>query len=185
MTIERLERFTRTERIFHWTNAGAVLFQLATGAIVWRELDNWRIHHVNVVSQAHFWIGLLVIGLGAALFLLLHRRRIPACEWRFNRGQRLNLRGFQVLLGWMLASGVVLRFGRAWHLGKPTLSVIREAHLVSAGLVLVGIGAHMAMVFAVPRNRGILQGMLGGYVERTVAERSSPSWARRALEEER
>jgi cytochrome b subunit of formate dehydrogenase len=168
-----IERFTQAERLYHWANAAAVTLLLASGALIWRDLDKWRPNGINVLEKGHFWLGggLLIVSL--VLFLLLRRRHIPQAQMRFNRGQRLNLRIFQVLLGWMLASGIVIEFGKAWGLTKPVRGLFKQAHLLSAAAILALIIGHLLMV---AKNRGILAGMVTGRVERDAIAASNPEW---------
>jgi cytochrome b subunit of formate dehydrogenase len=171
-----LERFTLAERRLHWLNALAILLLAGTGAVIWRDWDKWRIAHVNVISQGHVWLGgglLVATLLGFAFF---RRRRVLQCKQRFNPGQRLNLLAFQVLIPFMIASGVVINWSRALGLDKHARGLVKEAHLLSAGAIALLVLAHLAMVFLVPKNRGILAAMLTGRIPRDVIARVAPQW---------
>ncbi|HEY9900639.1 MAG TPA: cytochrome b/b6 domain-containing protein [Pantanalinema sp.] len=178
-----IERFTPAERLYHWANAAAVTLLLASGALIWQDLDKWRPNGVNVLEKGHFWLGGgLMVG-SLVLFLLLRRRRIPQARERFNPGQRLSLRAFQVLLGWMLASGIVIEFGKAWGMTKPVRGLFKQAHLLSAAAILALVIGHLGMVLLVAKNRGILAAMVKGSVDRDVLARSNPEWLKRVESE--
>lgn len=174
-----IERFTPAERRYHWANATAVTLLFASGALIWLDLDKWRPGGVNVLEMGHVYLagGLLVLSL--ILFLLRRGPQLPHARERFNRGQRLSLRAFQVLLGWMIASGIVIEFGRAWGMTKPMRGAFKQAHMLSAVAILALVIGHLAMVLLVAKNRGILSAMVTGRVERDVLERSNPEWLRR------
>lgn len=179
MLSDRLERFTMAERMLHWSNAFGVLFLGTTGAIIWQDLDDWRIAGINVLSEGHFWLGGGTVLVGAIAFLLLRRRRLAHAEARFNPLQRLNLRVIQAALVWMLATGTLLHFGKAWALSKPFRQSLKQVHLVSAAAVSALVLVHLIQVLIVPKNRGLLMGMVTGWVDRATAERASAGWVAR------
>ena len=171
-----IERFTLAERRWHWLNALAVLFLGTTGVLIWRHLDELKFHHLNVISEGHVFLGGGVLVLSALAFAFFRRRRVERAAKRFNPGQRFNLLAFQVLLGFMVASGLVVRFGKPFGLTKALHHQLLNLHLYSAAAIGVLVLGHLGMVFVVPKNRGILAAMLTGRVGRDVVARSAPQW---------
>jgi cytochrome b subunit of formate dehydrogenase len=171
-----LKRFTKAERLFHWSNAAAVLGLFATGLPIWLDLDKWRPGGWNVLMLTHVWLfGALMIA-GALAFVIARRERIEAAAKRFNPGQKVNMLAFQVLLAYMAASGIVRYVGKSLGMTKQTLHMINDWHFrgaVMVGLFLVG---HLAMVFLVPKNRGIVNAMTTGEVDPAVAQNVAPQW---------
>lgn len=171
-----LERFTKAERLLHWSSASAVFLLLGTGALIWQHLDEWEIAEINVISQFHVWGAGLLLMATLVGFALWRRRRVPSAAKRFNPGQRAGLRVVQGLVGFLIASGVVLYAREFVTMAKPFKALVRELHLIGAGAIAAFVLAHLVMVFLVPKNRGLLQGMVTGRVPRDVAERVSPRW---------
>lgn len=173
----RIERFTLAERVLHWGTALAMLILGSTGIAIWQEADKWRPRGFNVISQGHFWLGGGLLVVGALAFRVFRRGHVVSPGDRFNPLQLANLRIFQLTLLWMSCSGIVLRFAKDWGLAKPLRHTIAEVHLVSAAAVGVLVAFHLVQVLAVPKNRGILAGMLTGWVDRAVAGRVNPRWS--------
>ena len=172
-----IERFTKAERALHSTNAAAVFFLLITGGIMFKDLDHWKIAGINVISQAHFWLGGILLLLGGAIaFLVFRRRTIPFAHKRFNPGQRVSLNFVRFMLGFMTLSGLVIYVGKLMGMSKHTLHFIKHVHLYGAWLMVAFILAHVAMVLLVPKNRGIIESMKKGSVDRKVAMKVSPDW---------
>lgn len=176
----KLERFTPAERWLHWTIACAMLFNLSTGFLIWRQLDDaWKPFGINIVSNGHVWLGggtIVLAVLVFALFALRGRRRVAGSGQRFNLGQAINLRLVQGLVVWMAGTGLLVRFGGGFGLARQLRHQILQVHLVGAALFLAAIVGHLVMVFVVPKNRGIHAGMLTGHLDRTLAERAHPTW---------
>lgn len=172
-----IERFTLGERLLHGGVATAVLALLGSGVLVWQKADEWELWGVNVVSQGHVWLGGgLLVAAVAAYMLWGRRRQVSHASRRFNAGQRVALRAVQAVLGFLLASGVLLYLREFIQMAKPVKTAVRQAHLLGAGAIALFLLAHLAMVLAVPKNRGLLRGMLSGRVRRDVARRASPGW---------
>ncbi len=177
MPPSRLMRFTKSERLFHWTNAAAVLLLLSTGALIWQDLDKWRYNKMNVTAQVHVWLGGGLLVLGVVIFLLLGRRQqVAQAAKRFNPGQALNHRLFKTVLPLMLTSGVVMKWRAFFGVSKGVAGWIKQGHLVVAGGILALVIGHLYMVFVVAKNRGIVSAMLTGEVDREVAGRVAPEW---------
>lgn len=174
-----LNRFSKAERRLHWTTVLSVAILAVTGWFIWRKEDDWEINGINVLSQSHVWVGALLLLVGAGLYLLSRRPKLPSAALRFNPGQRMSLRLTQALLGVMTVSGVAL-YLRSWiEMSKPVRTVLRQVHFFSGATLLALVALHVAMVLVVPKNRGLLRGMLTGRVTRRVALRSSPEWVAR------
>jgi Ni,Fe-hydrogenase I cytochrome b subunit len=172
-----VERFTRAERAFHGATALAVFILMGTGWFIWRKQDDWEILGVNVLSQGHVWLGGVLLVIAAVAFLLLgRRRRVAFAERRFKPGQRAALRVITVVLGYMVASGVLLYLREFVEMSKATRALIRQAHLLGGWVVVAFLAAHLAMVLLVPKNRGLIAGILTGRVKRNVARRATPGW---------
>lgn len=172
-----VERFTQAERTLHTTNALAVFFLLLTGGLIWRDLDHWKPGGINLIVQGHVWLGGIILLLGGAVaFLLLRRRSIPYADKRFNPAQRNSLRFSRVLLGLLCLSGAFIYVSKQMGWSKDVRHMLKEAHLYGAWVLLAFVVAHVAMVVLVPKNRGILKGMVQGHVDREVAIQVSPDW---------
>lgn len=174
--MNRLERFTKSERFLHWMIAAAVLVFAGTGWFIWRHEDDWEINGINVIVQSHVLIGGALLALGVIGFLLVRRRRIPGAESRFGLGQRLGLHFTQLTLSVLVLSGGAFYFRQALELAKPVRKQIMQVHLMGAICLLLFVGVHLAMVLLLPKTRGILAGMLTGKVDRKVALRVSSGW---------
>lgn len=160
---ETVERFTGGERALHWATALAVILLLGSGFLIWQKLDDWEILEVNVISQGHVWLGgLLLVGAALAFQLWGRRRRVPRPVQRFNAGQRLALRFVQAALGLMTATGAILYLREFVEMSKPFRRLVKQAHLLTAGAVAVFVVMHLVMVLLVPKNRGLLRGMITG-----------------------
>lgn len=174
-----LKRFSGAERLLHWTTVVSVTILAGTGWFIWRKEDDWEINGINVISQSHVWLGALLLLVGFALYLLLRRPRPDFAALRFNPGQRVSLRLTQVLLGVLTITGSVL-FLREWiEMSKPVRVFVRQTHFYSAAALMAFVGLHLVMVLVVPKNRGLVRGMVTGLVARNDALRTSPEWVAR------
>lgn len=174
-----LTRFSKAERLLHWMTAVSVTILALTGWFIWRKEDDWEIAGINVVSQSHVWVGALMLLAGLGVYLVLRRPRPPYAALRFNPGQRLSLRLTQALLAVLVLSGSAL-YLREWiEMSKPVRTLLRQVHFASAATLVAFIALHLAMVLVVPKNRGLLRGMLTGRVARRVALSLSPEWVAR------
>lgn len=172
-----VERFTQAERTLHTTNALAVFFLLLTGGLIWRDLDHWRPGGLNLIVLGHVWLGGIILLLGGAVaFLLFRRRTIPYAEKRFNPAQRNSLKFSRVMLGLLSLTGTFIYVSKLMGGSKDFRHLIKDAHLYGAWVLLAFVVAHVAMVVLVPKNRGILKGMVWGHVDREVAIQVSPDW---------
>jgi cytochrome b subunit of formate dehydrogenase len=171
-----VQRFALAERLLHWNTAFSVLFLLATGALIWQKLDEWEIGGINVISQSHVWLGGLLLVGGAIAFALLRRQRIPHAERRFSVRQQLGLKAVRISLLLMTLSGSALYLRSFLAMSKPLKGLIKDVHFWIAVPVLAFVLVHLVMVLLVPKNRGLLRGMLTGFVGRDVARRVSPEW---------
>ncbi|HEY9721118.1 MAG TPA: cytochrome b/b6 domain-containing protein [Oscillatoriaceae cyanobacterium] len=178
----RIARFTRGERAYHWGNALAVLFLLGTGTSLWLHLDHYHprgphaTHGPHYLLLFHVWLGGGGLIAATLLFAALAWRRTQHPAVRFNQGQRVNLRLFQAFIGWMIFSGLLIFNSRTLGIPHATSEIFSKLHLIAAGLIGVLVLGHLAMVLLVPKNRGILSGMVSGSVDRDVAQRVDPEW---------
>jgi cytochrome b subunit of formate dehydrogenase len=173
-----IERFTRPERFLHWTTALTVFFLLGTGFWMWM---GWSRGHTLAgfkYGQIHFWVGAIVFVAAPLLFLAFRRRRVDGHETRFNAGQKVNLVAVQAALTFMLASGTVLHFAKAWGLTRDLSNVIKTLHLGSAGLIALLVAGHLLMVLKHWRR---IQGMLTGRLPQEALEDRSPAPEEAAL----
>jgi formate dehydrogenase subunit gamma len=173
---EDIERFTPAERSLHWTTALATMLLLGTGALIWRDLDKWKVAGFKVVEMAHIWVGGLLLVAGILTYLMRQRRRIPHADKRFNLGQRLSLAASRLVFLVIMATGGTLVFRNVLDMAKPFRKMVKQIHFWSASAIAAFILAHLVMVLLVPKNRGLLRGMLTGRVARPVATRVSPEW---------
>lgn len=171
-----LKRFSTAERVLHWMTVAGVTILAGTGWFIWRKEDDWEINGINVLSQSHVWVGAVLLLAGVALYLLLRRTRPAFSALRFNPGQRVSLRLTQVLLSLLTITGSVL-YLREWiELSRPVKTVLRQVHFYGAAALVAFVALHLVMVFLVPKNRGLLRGMVTGFISRRVALRTSPDW---------
>jgi formate dehydrogenase subunit gamma len=189
--MDRIRRFTRTERAAHWLVAAAFGVMLLSGGQVphhWGWTNTALDVHVGaaVVLVAGL-AGLLIAANGRALRTTagelrsldrddrawLSPRRIlmrqpPPPVGRFNAGQKLNARLALVGLSGLYATGIYLvTIGRSsfGHLHGPF------AFLTSAL-----IAGHIFMAVVNPSTRHALRGMTLGSVDRSWAEHHFPRW---------
>ncbi|HEY9897585.1 MAG TPA: cytochrome b/b6 domain-containing protein [Pantanalinema sp.] len=174
--MNRLERFCKSERFLHWMIAAAVAVFATTGWFIWRHEDDWEINGINVISQSHVILGGLLLVLGVVGYLLLRRRSIPFAKARFSLGQRVGLGVTQLAMSVLVLSGATFYFRQALELSKPARKMVMQVHLYGAVALLLFVVVHLAMVLLMPKNRGILAGMLTGTIDRKVAVRVSSRW---------
>lgn len=180
----QLQRFTPVERLFHWSNAAAVFGLIATGVPIWLHLDKWRPGGINVLMMVHVWVFGALLVAGVAAYLIRRREKVAASSLRFNSGQKFNLGAFQALLTYMVATGGTRYVGKLLGWSKDTLHAIDEWHFYGALLIAVFLAGHLAMVFLVPRHRGILAAMITGNVSEDVARAVAREWVEAVRREE-
>lgn len=173
------ERFSKAERLLHWTTVVAVTLLGLTGWFIWRHEDDWEILGINVLSQSHVVLGAGLLVAGLVLYLVMRGPRRSFAELRFNLGQQLSLRLTQALITMLTVSGTVLYLRSFLGLSKAVKGLVREVHFYSAAALLAFVGLHLVMVLVVPKNRGLVRGMWTGRVSRKVALRVSPAWVER------
>ena len=174
--MKELQRFTKAERLFHWSTVAAVLGLFATGLPIWQHLDKWKPGGINVLVSVHVWLFGALLVLGALTFLITRRERVAASAVRFNPGQRFNLLAFEGLIAYLLATGSVRYVGKLIGFPRATLTTIDQWHFAGAVILLVLLLGHLAMVLLVPKNRGILAAMTTGHVPEDVARSVAPAW---------
>jgi formate dehydrogenase subunit gamma len=71
-----VHRFSRTERLLHWTNALVFFFLLASGLALYVPALSIALGRRLVIQRLHFWVGLVWIGALVAIALLGDRRGV-------------------------------------------------------------------------------------------------------------
>lgn len=189
--MERIQRFTRSERAAHWLVAAAFAVMLLTGGMIPHRWT-WTTPALDVHVGAAV---VLVAGVGAlALFgnrralgatarelrslgaddrawlspgRILGRRTAPPAG-RFNGGQKANAILATLGLSGLYASGI--------YLLTAGQSAFGHLHGPFAFLTTVLIGGHIFMAVINPSTRHALRGMTLGSVEREWARHHHPRW---------
>jgi formate dehydrogenase subunit gamma len=189
--VERIQRFTRSERAAHWLVAAAFAVMLFTGGQV---PHHWTwstpaldVHVGAAVVLVVGLVALLLVGDRTALgttarqlrslgrddrawlspFRILTRRSGPAVG-RFNGGQKMNAILATLGLAGLYASGIyLLTLGR---------SAFGHLHGPFAFLTTALIAGHIFMAVINPSTRHALRGMTLGSVDREWARHHHPRW---------
>jgi formate dehydrogenase subunit gamma len=189
--VERIQRFTWSERAAHWLVAAAFAVMLLTGGMVphrWTWTTPALDVHVGAAVVLIAGVGALALfgnrrALGATARELrslgaddrawlspgriLGRRPAPPVG-RFNGGQKANAILATLALSSLYASGIyLLTAGR---------SAFGHLHGPFAFLTTVLIGGHIFMAVINPSTRHALRGMTLGSVEREWARHHHPRW---------
>ena len=96
--MERVERFSRTERALHWTHATAFLVLLASGLCLYLPALSELVGRRGLFKDIHIYTAVAWPTALTLVVVLGNRRRLRATlreieylqEGRFNRGQMLN-----------------------------------------------------------------------------------------------
>jgi formate dehydrogenase subunit gamma len=187
-------RFSRVERLLHWTNALGFFFLLVTGLILYLPSLSMLVSRRQTVQSIHFWGGVGWLGALAAVILLglrgmlatarelesfddddlrwLRGRRAP--QGRFNAGQKINAAltaAFTILFG---VSGLLLWFGEQDTRYRFASTVILHDGLMYFSLLLL-VG-HLYLALIHPSTRHALRGMTLGDVRVEWAARHHSKW---------
>jgi formate dehydrogenase subunit gamma len=191
-----VRRFSRTERMLHWTNALGFSALLATGLALYVPALSIAVGRRELLQTIHFWTGVGWIGALVVISLagdwrglartaleidsferddvrwLLARR--PAPQGRFNAGQKVNsalTAGMAILF---LVSGLLLWFGE-----RDTSLRFASAILLHDALMFVSlplIFGHIYLAAIHPPTRHSLRGMIRGTVREEWAQEHHPKW---------
>jgi formate dehydrogenase subunit gamma len=191
-----VRRFSRTERLLHWTNALGFFFLLASGLVLYVPALSIAIGRRLVIQRLHFWAGLLWIGALVAIALLGDGRglvrtageldtfdrddlrwllgRRPARQGRFNAGQKINAALTLAMILLFFVSGLLLWFGERDTELRFASTILLHDGLMFASVALV-IG-HIYLAAIHPPTRHSLRGMTRGSVREDWARSHHPKW---------
>ena len=191
-----VRRFSRTERAFHWVNAGFFFALLGSGLVLYLPVLEVAVGRRALVKDVHFWTG---VAWPCALTLValagdrrgvvravaeierfdrddlrwLARRR-PAPQGRFNAGQKLNASLTAAFTVLFLLSGLLLWLGERDTTFRFASTVLLHDGLMFAALAL--LAGHLYLAVIHPATRHALRGMTTGTVDAGWAERHHPKW---------
>lgn len=192
----RLVRFDGVERTAHWATAVLVLVLVATGVILYVPALSLAVGRRLLVEDVHVFTGVCVfvpLGLSTAGPWGRHLRRdltalgrMTAGErvWlrslgrrqrgsleKFNPGQKLNAAALGGLLGTLLVTGVILRWGTvlpvSWRTGA---TFVHDWFALAISVLLLG---HLILALSHPPALG---SMVHGRIPSAWLERHAPRW---------
>jgi len=191
----RITRFTRTERVLHWTHATAFFTLLATGLILYLPSLAIIVNRRQLVKNVHL-LTALVWAIAIVVIIVAGNRKRLAEDWReietidgddrrwlrgrhvpqgrFNAGQKINTL-LTIAFGLLFAlSGFFLWLGERDHrfLFDGTGTVHDVLTYLSVGL-LVG---HLYLALIHPSTRHALRGMTTGEVDEAWARKHHAKW---------
>lgn len=200
---ERIERFSRTERVLHWVVAVAFFVMLATGLTLSfsgfaRFMDRPTAKEVHLVAAIALGAGMVLVPLlGNWRSVLRSWREVqvldrdditwlkagpvrqlgrvaPAPQGRFNAGQKLNTVLLAGGMGVLYVTGFLLWYGERDTAWRLMGSVpVHDAF----SILLVGlVTGHVYLAVIHPTTRAALRGMAQGDVDREFAEHHHAKW---------
>jgi formate dehydrogenase subunit gamma len=189
-----LTRFSRAERIVHWTVAVLMLVCVATAAILYNGFLAVPIGHRRVVELVHVYTGFaLPVPLLAGLVFAAYRadlgrlNRFRPADWqwlrsrsrrdgrirvgKFNAGQKLNAALTAGSVFVLLGSGLLMFFPDLARLSWRTgATLVHDWFALGLGLLICG---HIAQAMRDPEAR---RGMRTGRVSTRWALREHRDW---------
>ena len=191
----RLPRFSRTERLLHWTHASAFFALLATGLILYLPSLSTVIAHRQIVKNVHLYvaaawaiavIAILVVGDRRRLAAdwreiesidrddrrWLRRRRAP--QGRFNAGQKINALATVAFALLFALSGFFLWLGERDH--RFILAGTGTVHDLLTLFSVLLLTGHLYLALIHPSTRHALRGMTLGDVDEDWARRHHRKW---------
>jgi formate dehydrogenase subunit gamma len=192
---EELRRFSRAERVVHWTLAALMFVCIATAAILYNGSLGIAVGHRRLVELAHVYCGFalpvpMLAGLGFAAYRadLSRLNRFSPADWRwlrsrsrrdgsirvgkFNAGQKLNAALTAGSIVVLLGSGLLMFFPDVARLSWRTgATLVHDWFALGLGLLVCG---HIAQAVRDPEAR---RGMRTGQVSRSWALEEHGEWA--------
>ncbi|MGH2448931.1 MAG: formate dehydrogenase subunit gamma [Chloroflexota bacterium] len=198
----RVVRFTRTERVVHWTQAVTFLILLATGLFIGVNQFEALIGHRAVLREIHLATAFFFV-FGPSIVALAGNRRMLGQDvhqvdrwdeddvrWmahpsvdprpdsppagRFNAGQKANA---------IFTAYATLAFGVTglilWQNRRFPFDIVSQAntiHTYLAYLALVVFLGHFYLAAIHPATRDVLGAMFHGAVPRAWADQHHPRW---------
>jgi formate dehydrogenase subunit gamma len=191
-----VRRFSRTERVLHWTNAIVFFVLLASGLVLYLPSLAVLVGRRPLVKDVHFWSGVAWLPLLCLVVLAGDRRRIlrltreldrfdgddarwllgrrPAPQGRFNAGQKLNAALTAAFTLLFVVSGLLLWLGERDTRFRFASTVILHDGLMYAALALL-VG-HLYLALLHPATRHALRGITLGTVTEEWAHRHHAKW---------
>lgn len=204
-TVERVERFTRTERAVHWVQAISFLILLITGFALMLPVVEGLFGHREFLREIHltcaflFAFGPTIVALSGDRASL--GRDVEAVDtwdsddlrWlvpfpvlravgirtppqgRFNAGQKLNA----IFVLWstlfFTISGLII-----WQNRRFPLDLVSRANSIHTALAYIALAAfvgHLFLATIYPPTRHALRAMTEGWVHEDWAREHHPKWA--------
>ena len=191
----RIQRFTRTERVLHWTHATAFFTLLATGLILYLPALSTLISRRQLVKNVHIWVA-VAWAIAIVVIIVAGNRKRLAEDWReietidrddrrwltgrrtpqgrFNAGQKINALLTVAFALLFALSGFFLWLGERDHrfIFDGTGTVHDILTFLSVGL-LVG---HLYLALIHPSTRHALRGITTGEVDESWARKHHAKW---------
>ncbi len=191
----RIQRFTLTERLLHWTHASGFLVMLATGLILYLpSLSTW-IARRNLVKNVHIWTAVawtvaivVIVALGNRRRLLDDWREVESFDrddrrWlrgrrvrqgKFNAGQKANVIATVAFALLFALSGFFLWLGERDHTFLlPGTGALHDLLTFVSVALLVG---HLYLALIHPSTRHALRGITTGEVDEEWAAKHHTKW---------
>ncbi len=203
-TPTRIPRFTRTERLLHWTIAIAFFIMLGTGLALYFTFFAQFMNR-QTAKDAHLWSA-ITMGVATVVIPLLGNRRAvfasvrevqyfdrddvawikagpirqlakisPAPQGRLNAGQKLNT---TLLSGGMFIvylTGFLLWYGERNTAWRFMGTV--PIHDIFSVFLTALVAGHIYLAVIHPTTRMALRGMVYGDIDREFAEHHHSKWA--------
>ena len=191
----RIKRFTRTERLLHWTHATAFFTLLTTGLILYLPALSTLISRRQLVRNVHIWVA-VAWAVAIVVIIVAGNRKRLAEDWReietidpddrrwltgrkapqgrFNAGQKVNALltiAFALLFA---LSGFFLWLGERDH--RFIFDGTGTVHDVLTLLSVILLVGHLYLALIHPSTRHALRGMTTGEVDESWARKHHPKW---------